>query len=61
MMSLDENFCICKGEDRRMKIQQKFLDLNTLVESQIETYPEASDMESSVLALAELTRELARN
>ena len=44
-----------------MKILQKFLDLNTLVESQIETYPEASDMESSVLALAELTRELARN
>ena len=43
------------------KILQKFLDLNTLVESQIETYPEASDMESSVLALAELTRELARN
>ena len=25
------------------------------------TYPEASDMESSVLALAELTKELARN
>ena len=43
------------------KILQKFLDQNTLVESQIETYPEASDMESSVLALAELTRELARN
>ena len=47
----------------KIQLQQKFLDLNlnTLVESQIETYPEASDMESSVLALAELTRELARN
>ena len=48
----------------KIQLQQKFLDLNLntlVVESQIETYPEASDMESSVLALAELTRELARN